>query len=280
VARFKLTLEYEGTRYRGWQVQKNARTVAGEIGEAVRRLSGRRDFELYGSGRTDAGVHALAQVAHLDLNTTLDPGRLAFSLNDELPADIHVLHAERVGRRFHARHDAVGRSYLYQVSRRRTALQKPFVWWIKDPLDVSAMREAARAFEGLHDFRSFADVSESDEARVKVEPLELLERGSLLLVRVRGSHFLWKMVRRMVGVLVEVGRGGLASSEVGRLLQSPSSLPARLTAPPSGLFLEGVYYPGEAGPGPMAPAIEVSIRGIIGVRQGTSEGQWETRGKG
>jgi tRNA pseudouridine38-40 synthase len=157
VARFRLTLEYEGTRYRGWQVQKNARTVAGEIGEAVRRLSGRTDFELYGSGRTDAGVHALAQVAHLDLNTALDPQRLVYALNDELPADINVLQAERVPRRFHARHDAVARSYLYQVSRRRTALGKPFVWWVKDPLDAALMREAARALVGLHNFRSFAE---------------------------------------------------------------------------------------------------------------------------
>ena len=144
MARFKLTLEYEGTRYRGWQVQKNARTVAGEIEEAVRRLSGRKDFELYGSGRTDAGVHALAQVAHLDLNTSLDPERLRFALNDELPADINLLAAERVGRRFHARHDAVMRSYLYQVSRRRSALAKPFVWWVKDTLDAKSMGAGQR----------------------------------------------------------------------------------------------------------------------------------------
>jgi tRNA pseudouridine38-40 synthase len=257
LARFKLTLEYEGTRYRGWQIQKNARTVAGEISEVVRRVSGRRDFELYGSGRTDAGVHALAQVAHLDLNTPLAPERLVYALNDELPADIGVLRAERVGRRFHARHDAVGRSYLYQVSRRRTALGKPFVWWVKDALDAAAMREAARAFEGLHDYRFFADVRDEEEGRVKVEPLEIEERGSLILVRVRGSHFLWKMVRRMVGVLVEVGRGGLAPAQVAGLFRGASALPASLTAPPSGLFLERVFYPGDPGPGPVTPVLEV-----------------------
>jgi tRNA pseudouridine38-40 synthase len=259
VARFKLTLEYEGTRYRGWQVQKNARTVAGEIGEAVRRFSGRTDFELYGSGRTDAGVHALAQVAHLDLNTSHDPERLRFALNDELPADINVLKSERVSRRFHARHDAVLRSYLYQVSRRRTALAKPFVWWVKDALDTDAMREAAGAFTGLHDFRSFAGgrPEKDDETRVKVDGVELVEAGSLILIRVVGSHFLWRMVRRMVGVLVERGRGDLAREDVPRLLHAESDLPARLTAPPSGLFLERVLYPGEVLERPLRPVLDV-----------------------
>ena len=259
MARFKLTLEYEGTRYRGWQVQKNARTVAGEIEDAVQRFSGRKDFELYGSGRTDAGVHALAQVAHLDLNTTHDPERLRFALNDELPADINVLASERVGRRFHARHDAVMRSYLYQVSRRRTALAKPFVWWVKDALDANAMREAAQVFAGLHDFRSFAGgrPEKGDETRVKVDRVELVEAGSLILLRVVGSHFLWRMVRRMVGVLVECGRGDLAREDVPRMLHAESDLPARLTAPPSGLFLERVLYPGEGLDRPLRPVLDV-----------------------
>ena len=259
MARFKLTLEYEGTRYRGWQVQKNARTVAGEIEDAVQRFSGRKDFELYGSGRTDAGVHALAQVAHLDLNTSLDPERLRFALNDELPADINVLASERVGRRFHARHDAVMRSYLYQVSRRRTALAKPFVWWVKDVLDANAMRDAARAFAGLHDFRSFAGgrPEADDETRVKVDRVELVEAGSLILLRVVGSHFLWRMARRMVGVLVECGRGSLPPKDVPRMLHAESDLPAQLTAPPSGLFLERVLYPGEMFDRPLQPVLEV-----------------------
>jgi tRNA pseudouridine38-40 synthase len=257
VARFKLVLEYEGTRYRGWQVQKNARTVAGEIEGALERVSGRRDFELYGSGRTDAGVHALGQVAHLDLETRLDPERLRFALNDELPSDIHVLHSSRVDRRFHARHDARGRTYLYQVSRRRTALGKPFVWWVKDPLDAGRMREAARAFAGLHDFASFADARAGDETRVKLDEVACLEAGSLILVRVSGSHFLWKMVRRMVGVLVEAGRGGLDPRAVGRLLEGRSDLPASLTAPPSGLFLERVAYPGDPAPPAARPVLNL-----------------------
>ena len=155
--RFKLTLEYVGTRYRGWQIQKNARTVQGEVDRATREVTERQQFELMGSGRTDAGVHALMQVAHLDVETGLRPEDLAWRLNEALPADIHVRRAERVHRRFHARHSALSRSYLYQISRRRTAFGKPFVWWVRDALDAPRMARAAALFEGMHDFRSFTD---------------------------------------------------------------------------------------------------------------------------
>jgi len=256
--RFRLTIEYAGTRYSGWQVQQNARTVQGELQRAVTEATGERTFELYGSGRTDAGVHALAQVAHLDVETRIPPEPLRLALNDALPADIHVLSLERVPHRFHARHGAVARSYLYQVSRRRTAFAKPFVWWVKDELDVEAMRRAAGLFVGLNDFRSFsAQDPEEGSTQVKVEKLEIAEAGDLVLLRIVGSHFIWKMVRRVIGVLVEVGRGALAQGDVPRLLSEPSELPAHLTAPPSGLFLEQVVYEGEAFDRPLAPTISV-----------------------
>src|SRR5919109_2352332 len=138
--RFRLTIEYAGTRYSGWQIQKNARTIQGELERAVKEATGRRPLELYGSGRTDAGVHALAQVAHLEVDTTHAPETLRRRINDTLPADINVLRIERVRHRFHARHDAVARSYIYQIARRRTAFAKAFVWWVKDDLDAEAMR--------------------------------------------------------------------------------------------------------------------------------------------
>src|SRR5204863_8840339 len=125
VPRFKLTIEYKGTRYSGWQIQKNARTIQGEIDRAVRTTTGRKDFELYGSGRTDAGVHAVGQVAHLDVSTSLPAETLRRRLNDELPADINLVSTEQVPHRFHARHHAVARRYLYQIARRRTAFAKP-----------------------------------------------------------------------------------------------------------------------------------------------------------
>jgi len=248
VPRFKLTIEYAGTRYSGWQIQKNARTIQGEIDRAARTVTGRTDFELYGSGRTDAGVHAAAQVAHLDVSTTLPAESLRRRLNDELPADINVLNAEQVPHRFHARHDAVGRRYLYQIARRRTAFSKAFVWWVKEPIDLARMRSAASAFVGMKDFKSFAeaDANEAGELSrstlVLVERLDILEEGALVLVAIEGSHFLWKMVRRIVGVLVEIGRGGLEAGVAAEMLRDDSSMPAKLTAPPSGLFLERVYY--------------------------------------
>jgi tRNA pseudouridine38-40 synthase len=250
--RFKLTIEYAGTRYSGWQIQKNAKTVQGEIDRSVRTVTGRTDFELYGSGRTDAGVHALAQVAHLDVSTSLPAESLRRRLNDELPADINILSAAQVPHRFHARHHAVARRYLYQIARRRTAFAKAYVWWVKEPLDAERMREAARAFVGMRDFHSFAASDSRDDPAeappstlVLVDHLEIIADGDLLLVSIQGSHFLWKMVRRMVGVLVEVGRGGLPSDAVGTMLAEGSSAPARLTAPPSGLFLEKVFYEGD-----------------------------------
>src|SRR5512139_1042714 len=187
MARFRLDLEYVGTRYSGWQVQKNARTVQGVLHEAVRRVSQRDDFDSYGSGRTDAGVHALHQVAHLDLETRLAPETLRRALNDELPADVHVLRVENVTRSFHARHSAVGRSYLYQVARRRTAFGKPFVWWIRDPLDAGAIAATGRVFVGMHDFRSYADADpEERSTRVRIDGVEVVEAGDLVLVRVLG----------------------------------------------------------------------------------------------
>src|SRR5690349_1310299 len=155
--RFKLTIEYAGTRYSGWQIQKNARTVQGELARAIADVAETADFELYGSGRTDAGVHALAQVAHLDVHTKLPPETLRRGINDRLPSDINVLRLAPVRHKFHARHQAVGRSYIYQISRRRSAFVKPFVWWVKEELDIVRMRAAAQQFVGFHDFRAFSD---------------------------------------------------------------------------------------------------------------------------
>ena len=250
--RYRLAIEYAGTRYSGWQLQKNARTVHGELLRAVREATGVATPELQGSGRTDAGVHAREQVAHLDLPQSVSPELLRRQMNDVLPADINVLAVEPVPHRFHARRDPVSRSYVYQVARRRTAFAKPFVWWVKDDLDVRAMREAAGAFVGMHDFRSFTD-SDPDEVSTEVllDSIEVKEDGALILFRVTGSHFVWKMVRRLVGVLVEVGRGRLTVDEVEGFLEEKSPVPARLTAPASGLFLERVVYPGEQRIGPL-----------------------------
>ena len=260
--RFKLTIEYAGTRYSGSQIQKNARTVAGDIERAVRESTAAQTFELYGAGRTDAGVHALAQVAHLQIDTRLDAHALQRAINDGLPADIHILAVERAPQRFHARHDAVARSYVYQISRRRTAFAKPFVWWVRDDLDGRRMQRAADAFVGMRDFASFsASADEGGSTTVQVDAVTVADFDPLIVVRVVGSHFLWRMVRRMVGVLVGVGRGQLAPDAVAHLLREDSPLPAELTAPPSGLFLERVYYRDDQPDARVSPAVFSRLSG-------------------
>jgi tRNA pseudouridine38-40 synthase len=246
---YRLTMEYEGTRYRGFQEQKNARTVAGELRAAIESGLGAR-VDLGGAGRTDAGVHALGQVAHLKVEREL-PRRFAVELNDRLPPDIHVLDCRKAPERFHARHHAQARSYLYQIARRRTALAKRFVWWVKRPLDAAALEAAASRLAGRHDFGAFCERrEEATSTLVVVERCEALAAGDLILVRIVASHFLWKMVRRLIGTLVEIAAGQLAPDGLDRLLAGESEqavgfAPAAATAPPSGLFLERVLYEGE-----------------------------------
>ncbi|HVQ35657.1 MAG TPA: tRNA pseudouridine(38-40) synthase TruA [Candidatus Bathyarchaeia archaeon] len=257
---YRMDLEYEGTRYRGWQEQQNARSVAGEIKRALAD-AGADVAELGGAGRTDAGVHALHQVAHLRLRRATDPGRLRLAVNDALPADIHILSLTKAPEKFHARHDAVLRSYLYQISRRRTALSKRGVWWVKRRLDPKAIADAAATLPGLHDFKSFCErPQDHPSTKVAVESVAVVESGALILVRIAASHFLWKMVRRLVGTLVEVGAGSIPRSTVEKLMRGevPGASPAMWTAPPSGLYLERVLYAGDAPLPPVAPAMPVS----------------------
>ena len=247
--RFKVYIEYEGTRYSGWQIQKNARTVQGEIMAAMASVFQTRKFEFYGSGRTDAGVHALMQVAHLDVDTMLGPEIIRMKVNDGLPADINILEIEKASPQFHARHDTISRSYVYQIARRRTAFGKRFVWWIKDPLQVEKMRKAAALFVGMKNLASFTeDDPDEKSTKVLIDKIEIGEEGALLLIFVEGSHFLWKLVRRIVGVLTEVGRGNIGIEDVERYINTPSDEPARTTAPPSGLFLHSVIYQGDGHP--------------------------------
>jgi len=240
---WKLTIEYEGTRYHGWQSQKNAdRTVQGVLIRAAKELLG-EDAAVGGAGRTDAGVHALAQVAHLQAKKTLTPREIEHGLNDRLPFDVNVLAVEPAAPDFHARHDAVSRTYLYRISRRRTAFDKRLVWWVKDRLDPVSMEQAARLFEGRHDFASFCENAAGQESTVVVvDASSISDVGQEIHYRITASHFLWKMVRRLVGTLVEAGRGNLDLPAVHALLDEKSRRPAEWTAPPSGLFLESVKY--------------------------------------
>jgi tRNA pseudouridine38-40 synthase len=257
---YRLDCEYEGTRYHGWQEQQNARSVSGELKRAVASAGG-DVVELGGAGRTDAGVHALHQVAHLRLRSAVDSRRFRLAINDALPHDVHVLAMRQAPDRFHARHDAVLRSYVYQISRRRTALAKRNVWWIKRPLDASRIERAVACLPGMNDFASFCErPQDQTSTRVLIERAEVACDGALILVRLAASQFLWKMVRRLVGALVRVGAGELAERDFEALVRGTGMrgvTTAEWTAPPSGLFLERVLYAGDPPLPPLAAIVPV-----------------------
>jgi tRNA pseudouridine38-40 synthase len=244
--KYKIILEYDGTNYRGWQTQKNAKSVQETLSAAAQKFLG-VPAQIQGAGRTDAGVHALAQTAHLESSKTINPETLRIGINDNLPASINLLQVENVPHLFHARHHAISRSYLYLIAKRRTAFGKRYVWWIKDRLDCEKMKQALGVFQGFHDFASFADkrMDKDVSMKVNIELVQLKEFDDIIAVRIAGSHFLWKMVRRIVGVTVEAGRSNLNKSNIEKMLISYSEIPARFTAPPSGLFLEKVLYEGD-----------------------------------
>jgi tRNA pseudouridine38-40 synthase len=245
-SRYKLFIEYEGTRYSGWQKQENAKTIQGSILKAAQEVFGDAFIDIQGSGRTDSGVHALCQVAHFDVKTVLAPEIIRMKLNDMLPHDITILEVEKTNKEFHARHDATSRSYIYQISRRRTAFGKNFVWWIKDELDFKKMESASKLFLGMNNYSSFSDDDPTEKStKVLIDDIQIKEEGNLILIRIIGSHFIWKMVRRIVGILAEVGRGRKSDKDILFYLNNKTNEPAKFTAPPSGLFLEKVTYAGE-----------------------------------
>jgi len=254
---WKMKIEYDGGRYSGWQQQENGRTIQGELLKVARNIFADR-VEIGGAGRTDAGVHALEQVAHLRAKNNLPVKELLFNFNQLLPKDIHVLNIELAPSNFDARHDAISRCYLYQISTRRTAFGKPYVWWVKDRLNIKLMQQACQLLVGLKDFCSFCEIEENKSTLVKVEEASLAISNSLILFRISASHFLWKMVRRIVGTLVEIGRGNIRESHLIEFLNNYSSTPAIWTAPPSGLLLEKVLYPGDLKPKLIHPMVFVS----------------------
>jgi len=246
---FKVLLEYDGTRYSGWQEQKNARTVMGEIRKAAREILG-PDIDMQGAGRTDAGVHAFAQVMHIKTALPVKHSAevILQRLNDLLPADIAILDVQPANRNFHARHDARSRVYVYQISKRKQAFLKRYVWWIKEDLDIQRIQQAASLLSGRHDFICFraADPARVDESTiVEVENVSVEVEEDIIRIRIEASHFLWRMVRRIIGVLVKVGKREVTMGEFHRLIDGKceSKLDvAAWTAPASGLFLEEVRY--------------------------------------
>ena len=263
---WKLILAYDGAEFRGWQVQPGESTIQGELQAALGRVTGEAPLP-QGSGRTDAGVHALAQVASFALQAKIPPQNLQRALNRTLPPSIRVLESKTVPSTFHARHSTVAKTYEYRVF--RGAICPPFlaryVYACPWPMDVENLQTSARFFEGEHNFLSFAatdpdlasrgprSAAEHDQnLRVPTAPVRTIfsstweqqrtEAGGLLIYRVRGSGFLHHMVRNLVGTMLDVGRGHLELSQLPSILVARSRAAAGPTAPARGLFLHSVEY--------------------------------------
>jgi len=246
----KVTLSYDGADFSGWQVQPGAATVQGTLASAIGRVTGEKVLP-QGSGRTDAGVHALAQVVTFVTESSVPTGNFMKALNDVLPASVRVLGVEDVLPGFHARHSARAKTYRYRIY--RAAICPPFlaryVWHYPYPLDQSAMARAAALVAGEHDFTSFAAVdpergreheSASNERQIFSSVWE--GEGDEFAYTVRGSGFLHHMVRNLVGTFILVGKGSLQIEDVARILSARNRSAAGATAPASGLYLVNVEY--------------------------------------
>jgi tRNA pseudouridine38-40 synthase len=255
---FRLLVEYDGGRYSGWQRQGRAqqeagvRTVAGAVGRVLHK-AGVRMSDLKGAGRTDAGVHALGQVAHLRLEEPMKAHELHRILELGLPYDIAVPDVAPCPAGFDARRDAVSRTYLYQVALRKSAFSKSHTWWPRLPLDIGLIEALWPMFEGNRSMAAFADLEEGEDPRCQIYACRVEAGEHLLLLRVRARFFLRRQVRRMVGAVVNCAVGRADPAMLGRdLAEPPDAGPgadadagqtwAALAAPASGLFLESVEY--------------------------------------
>lgn len=250
VRNLKLTLSYDGSDFAGWQVQPDAATVQGTLASAIGRVTGEKVLP-QGSGRTDAGVHALAQVATFATDSSVPTENFVKALNDILPASVRVLQVEEAAADFHARHSARGKTYRYRIY--RAAICPPFlaryVWHYPYPLDEPAMSRAAALMEGEHDFTSFAAVD--PERGREAAPVSNVRRifssrwerqGDEFVYTVAGSGFLHHMVRNLVGTFILVGKGTVPAGEMARILEARNRSVAGATAPAGGLFLVNVEY--------------------------------------
>jgi tRNA pseudouridine38-40 synthase len=245
----RLTLSYDGSFYHGWQRQPQLPTIQQAIEEVLFRLTGTR-IQVYGAGRTDAGVHALAQVAHFTSEAVFTPATWMRGLNALLPGDIAVREVEIAPSSFHARFSACGKIYTYFIHHgvQRSPFQRYHAWHCGYPLNFSNLRRAAKALEGEHDFTSFCAADDESARRVvQLRKLTIQKRGEQIQIQIEGSHFLKQMVRNLVGFLVEVGRGRRSADEIAGIFKARDRRKAGPTAPPQGLFLVAVQYPEDAG---------------------------------
>jgi len=245
MSNFKITIEYAGSNYHGWQRQAADRTIQGEIETALMTMTGHR-ITLTGSGRTDAGVHARNQVANFQCETRLAPEAFHKGLNSLLPEDIIITSCEMAPETFHARYDAKSKIYHYRMLNRPlpVAISRQYAWHIRKKLDIEAMRNALRFIAGTHDFKAFegSGSPRSDTVRCILHADLVHTDGGYIVFKIEGDGFLKFMVRNIVGTLVNVGLGKMTPDDFKRVLDSKDRGLAGITAPPHGLFLMDVKY--------------------------------------
>ena len=239
----KLVIEYEGTRYHGWQAQAGGNTIQQVLADAIEAVV-HEPARLHGSGRTDAGVHALGQAAHFQTCSSIPAAQLVHAINAHLPDDIAVISAEDVPETFHARYSARRKTYRYTILSRplRPVLGRRFVHHIKRPPDVPRMRQAAQCLIGEHDFAAFETHSGGRNSVRTVERLDITQDGRRITIEITANGFLYNMVRSIAGTLLEVGRGALEPADMQRILESKDRSQAGPTAPACGLCLVSVEY--------------------------------------
>jgi tRNA pseudouridine38-40 synthase len=245
--RYRLDVSYDGTAFAGWQVQPRHRTAQGDLEHALKQLTGATHVRVEASGRTDAGVHARGQVAHVDLpQQHRRPDKLRQGINALIDEDLRILQVRAVPDSFHARFSAKGKEYRYTIDNApvRSPLTRLHSAWIRDRLDVDAMQQAARQLEGRHDFAAFAanPNREIDGTIRTLYRLSVARRGDRITLRAVGDGFLYKMVRSLAGFLIRVGRGEVEPAATQAILDSRIRTARVPTAPPEGLCLWHVYY--------------------------------------
>lgn len=242
--RIVLHIEYEGTNYGGWQCQENAPSIQSEIERSVHQLTGEH-IRIHGAGRTDAGVHALRQVAHFDVNTPIPPDKFAFALNPLLPEDISIKKSFETQNDFHARYSAKGKHYRYVITNTETrpAVWRNFCMHVPYPLNIENMREAASHLIGEHDFASFQAAHSSVKDTVRtIQKLEITKEDDIISIDICGNGFLYNMVRIIAGTLIDAGSGKVLPGSMRDILSACDRTSAGPTAKARGLFLVEVLY--------------------------------------
>ncbi len=241
----KIVIEYDGTDYHGWQCQADLPTVQKTIEDAIRKIT-RENIKITGSGRTDAGVHAMGQVANFFTQAQMDPETLRKALNSTLPRDISIIKAQNIPEGFHAQFSSQSKVYEYRIFNKPhpPALQRNRVWHIPQKLDTKKMREAAAYLEGTHDFSVFAtaDITVKTTVRTVKRVHVRKTREGIILIEIEADGFLKRMVRMITGTLVETGKGKLTPEGFGQILKAGRKTKNIFTAPPGGLFLKKVIY--------------------------------------